>query len=543
MSEHEPPPSTNPSEIEALIARLKQSNLSSSDAQLAERLFRLLLTLIHLVERKNTSISRLKRLLFGPSSDSRSPRPAAEKQAADASSPREQANESTTENNDVAQASTPPQRRGHGRLSSALYTGAEVMACQDPHLMAGSSCPDTLCTGHLYDTRSPSILLRLEGQPLVGATRFEQEVLRCSTCQQRYTAPLPEAVPPQKYAASCDVAITVAKYSAGLPFHRLAKMQRAFGVPVPESVQWERCEAVADRVLPVFLHLRSLAAQGQVLYGDDTRVRILSCLKENKQLSDKERRGLQTSGIVSDLGDYRIVLYTSGRRHAGENLDELLKLRSRELAAPLQMGDALAVNWSREFETVVCKCLAHARRQFIDIESAFPAQCRRVLDALGAVYKFDAQTRGMSDEERLVFHQQQSAPVFKSLREWIDQQTEERSVEPNSSLGKAFAYLTKHWDGLTRVLTVAGAPIDNNVVERALKLAILNRKNALFYRTTHGAAVGDILTSLIGTCRLNNISEWSYLLALMENSREVRREPSHWLPWNYQPHEMTRQAA
>ncbi len=235
MSEHEPPTSTSPPEIEALISRLKQSNLSSSDAQLAERLFRLLLNLIHLVERKNTSISRLKRLLFGPSSDSRSPQPAAEKQAADASSAQEKVNESATVNNDVTQASTPPQRREHGRRSSALYTGADVVACQDPHLRAGSSCPDTLCTGHLYDTHAPAILLRLEGQPLVGATRFEQEVLRCSTCQQRYTAPLPEAVPPQKYAASCDVAITVAKYSAGLPFHRLAKMQKAFGVPKPRE--------------------------------------------------------------------------------------------------------------------------------------------------------------------------------------------------------------------------------------------------------------------------------------------------------------------
>ncbi len=63
------------------------------------------------------------------------------------------------------------------------------------------------------------------------------------------------------------------------------------------------------------------------------------------------------------------------------------------------------------------------------------------------------------------------------------------------------------------------------------------------YRTEHGAAIGDLLMSLIGTCRMNNVSEWSYLLALVEHAREVRREPSRWLPWNYQPHEMTRQAA
>ncbi len=93
------------------------------------------------------------------------------------------------------------------------------------------------------------------------------------------------------------------------------------------------------------------------------------------------------------------------------------------------------------------------------------------------------------------------------------------------------------------MLVVAGAPLDNNLVERSLKLAILNRKNALFYRTEHGAAIGDLLMSIIGTCRLNQLSEWSYLLALVEHAREVRREPGHWLPWNYPQDEMKRQAA
>ncbi len=542
MIEHEPPTSTNPSEIEALISRLKQSNLSESDSQLAERLFRLLLTLIHLVERKNVSISRLKRLLFGPGSDTRSTRPATGKQEG-TSVPQEATSESATERHEGVKATAQRKRRGHGRLPSALYTGAKVIPCQDPQLRAGSACPDTLCQGHLYDTHSPSILIRLEGQPIVGATKYEQAVLRCSACQHRYTAPLPEAVPSEKYAASADVAITLAKYATGLPFYRLAQLQAAFGVPLPASVQFERVEHVADAVLPVYLHLRSQAARGQVLYADDTRVKILSCLKENKHLSEGERRGLQTTGIVSQEGPYQIILYASGRRHAGENIDDVLKLRPRGLSPPLQMADALAVNWSREFETIICKCLAHARRQFVDIEAAFPKECGRVLDSIGAVYGFDAETREMSEEQRLLFHQQHSGPVLEALRGWLDEQMKERMVEPNSSLGRAFAYLIKHWDGLTRVLSVRGAPLDNNLVERSLKLAILNRKNALFYRTEHGAAVGDLLMSIIGTCRLNQVSEWSYLLALVENAREVGREPAHWLPWNYRQHEVKRRAA
>lgn len=372
MTERDSPSSTNPSEIEALIARLEAGELGAEDRRLISRLLRLLLTLIRVVEQKNTSIARLKRMLFGPGSDARPTRPLPDKQD-DESARQATSTAPATENKDAAQqASSPTKRRGHGRLPAARYTGAVVVSCQEAHLKPGAPCPAAPCRGHLYDTRSPAILIRLEGQPLVGATRFEQAVLRCSACQERFTARLPEAVPAQKYAASADVAIAVAKYSAGLPFHRLAKMQTACGVPLPASVQFARCEAVADAVLPVYLHLRALAAQGQVLYGDDTRVKILSCLKENKRLQEHARRGLQTTGIVSQVDGHRVVLYASGRKHAGENIDDLLRSRARGLLPPLQMGDAQAANWTSEFETVVCKCLAHARRQFVEIEAAFP---------------------------------------------------------------------------------------------------------------------------------------------------------------------------
>ena len=158
-------------------------------------------------------------------------------------------------------------------------------------------------------------MIQLEGQPIVGATRYEQKVLRCSACQHRDTARLPEGVKAEKHTPSADVAIVLAKYAAGLPFYRLARVQAAFGVPLPESVQFERCQAVADSLLPVYLQLRELAAQGEVIFGDDTGVKILACLKENKQLAVAERRGTQTTGLVVEVEGRRIALYASGRRH------------------------------------------------------------------------------------------------------------------------------------------------------------------------------------------------------------------------------------
>lgn len=534
MKKRDEIPSTDPAEIEALIERLKQSSLDQRDALLLERLLRLLLSFISLLQKKNASIKRLKRWLFGPGSDTRTPaKNKTEDQTSDEQT--QTLTSAPASHSDDPPLSTNKQaRRGHGRMASSAYTSASVLHCTDPQLLPGQPCPDIACRGHLYDTNSPSILIRLTGQPLVGATRYEQQVLRCSSCQTRYTAPLPEGVSPQKYDPSADVAIALAKYSAGLPFHRLARLQSKFGVPVSESVLFSRCEAVADAVLPLFIHLKQLAAQGQLLYADDTGVKILSCMKENKQLREGERRGLQTTGIVARLGDHHIALYSSGRRHAGENIAELLRNRREGLSPPLQMGDALSRNWSGEFETIVSKCLAHARRQFIELEAAFPAESCRVLDSLSQVYRFDAQTRAISDDERLRYHQQHSRPVMEALREWIEQQFRECRVEPNSSLGKALTYLTNHWTGLSRFLTVAGAPLDNNVVERALRMVVLHRKNALFYKTEHGAAVGDILMSLIETCRMNSVSAWDYLVALVCNVGAVRCRPQEWLPWNYQ---------
>src|SRR3954451_24117324 len=176
------------------------------------------------------------------------------------------------------------------------------------------------------------------------------------------------------------------------------------------------------------------------------------------------------------------------------------------------------------------KCLAHARRQFTDIEDLFPEECRQVRDALATVYHYDAETKTMTPEQRLAHHQRYSAPVLEQLRCWIDEQFQQRKVEPNSVLGKALAYLQRHWEGLTQFLRHGRAPLDSNAVERALKRVVLHRKNALFFRTEHGAAVGDILMSVIETCRINGVHAWEYLLRVVRQARAVRDNPAGWLP-------------
>ena len=120
-----------------------------------------------------------------------------------------------------------------------------------------------------------------------------------------------------------------------------------------------------------------------------------------------------------------------------------------------------------------------------------------------------------------------------ALKKWMEAQIEQKRVEPNSGLGQAIRYMLKRWDRLTRFLQVPGAPLDNNIVEAALKAAILHRKNSLSFKTLRGAKVGDVFMSLIHTCALNRINPFKYLMALNQNAEAVLQAPSQWFPWNY----------
>jgi len=158
-----------------------------------------------------------------------------------------------------------------------------------------------------------------------------------------------------------------------------------------------------------------------------------------------------------------------------------------------------------------------------------------VLEMLGQVYRHDAEARerGLTPEQRLRFHQTHSGPVMEQLYGWLEAQFAERRTEPNSGLGKAITYLLRHWRPLTLFLRQAGAPLDNNIVERTLKRAVLHRKNALFYRTLNGAQVGDVFMTLIHTCQLCGANSFDYLIELQRHVRELVARPAEWMPWNY----------
>jgi hypothetical protein len=244
---------------------------------------------------------------------------------------------------------------------------------------------------------------------------------------------------------------------------------------------------------------------------------------------------MQTTALIVQVGERHICLYYTGRRHAGENLEVLLTQREAGREKPLVMSDALTRNNAEEDELIRCHCLAHGRRKFTELAEDFPAESAVVVQALKLVYDHDDEARAqqLSAQERLIYHQTYSEPVLTTLKTWLEEQTAQRLVEPNSSLGKAIAYLLDHWETLTRLVQVPGAPLDNNLAERALKLCIRQRKNSLFYATEHSAYIASILTRVIATCVQAGVNALDYLVAVQEHRQEVFANPGAWLPWNY----------
>jgi len=239
--------------------------------------------------------------------------------------------------------------------------------------------------------------------------------------------------------------------------------------------------------------------------------------------------------MVSTVDARRIALFVTGRQHAGENLADMIAQRSKDLATPIQMCDALSRNTCGEFETIVANCLAHGRRKFTEVAVNFPRECLFVLDMLGEVYGHDAVAReeNLSPGDRLLLHQDKSKPLMEKLKEWMKQQVDDRLVEPNSGIGQAISYMKNHWNKLTLFLREPGAPLDNNICERALKKAILHRKNALFYRSQRGAQVGDLFMSLIHSTELAKEDPFEYLVALQRHQAAVNDSPEMWMPWNF----------
>lgn len=538
----------NMQEIEDILGRARKGPISDEEYKKLKAAMETLAYFTEMVGDKDTTINKLRKIIFGPSSEkTRNIFGKEADQAGSQSADGKESESSETRSSDPAEETAKEKSKGHGRNGAAAYTAANRVCIKHGSLKPGQRCPKCL-KGKIYRCKEPALLVRITGRAPIQATVYAMERWRCNLCGEVFTAEAPKGVGPAKWDEAAISMVALLKYGTGVPFNRLAQLQKSLGIPLPASTQWAMVKEGVEAIEPVWEELIRQAAQGEIFHNDDTPAKILEVIWKRRKREQagggrenrdpKERTGMFTSGVVSIGQGRKIALFFTGQQHAGENLRDVLLKRAAGLQPPLQMCDGLSRNepdLPEEFEVILSNCNVHARRQFVDVASRFPEECRHVLEVFRDVYHNDdmAKKQEMTAEERLIFHQINSGPRMEELKSWMAEQLDEKKVEPNSGLGKAIKYTQKRWDQLTRFLDIPGAPLDNNAAEQILKKVILSRKNSYFYKTARGAHVGDVFMSLIHTTELLKENPFDYLTELQKHSGDVKSNPSQWMPWNY----------
>jgi transposase len=402
-------------------------------------------------------------------------------------------------------------------------------------LSVGSYCPECASVnshGKLCRDE-PKVVIKLEGNPLITGTKYTAECFRCSLCSQRYQTSWPDIIKnAPKYDVSCATTLAIGRYAMGLPLHRMEYHQAMHGIPLPDATQWDLIHGLYKVVSPIHDVMIQHAADGNMVIYDDTPGRILSASAQGQTT--------HTTAFISVHNGHKIHLFFTGQKHAGKNTAAILQHRTSEEpliammdASPSNIPKMMNASLTARF--ILCFCLVHGRRKFFEIFNFFDKQCDLVLNVIGQVYQNDAHCKKeqFTQEQRLKYHQIHSKPLMDSLYIWLNNQLLYDLSEANSGLGQAVNYMLRHWHPLTTFLRVAGAPLDSSWAERAIKIAIRHRRNSLFYKTPHGASVGDCLMSLIYTAQQNKVNPFDYLNVLQQHADLVKECPSLWLPWNY----------
>jgi len=224
-------------ELERLVERLRALGATEKDAELLEALVSSYAYVTDLIRDKQTTIGRLRQMLFGATSERSEV--VLEGQA-----------RAGTKEAVVPEAKVPAP--GHGRNGAGAYTGARRVAVAHGALRPGSRCPS--CKGTLC-AKAPQALVRVTAAAPIQATVYEQERMRCNLCGEVFTAKAPDGVGEEKYDASVPAMIATLRYGSGLPHTRIAQLQEAAGVPLSASTQWDLLARAVPALEPVMAEL------------------------------------------------------------------------------------------------------------------------------------------------------------------------------------------------------------------------------------------------------------------------------------------------
>jgi transposase len=510
------------------------------------------------VDREESKIEREAAKVAAAAAKNQGQEPEGEEAAADApgalsGTGTSASTQATAPGHEQAQGSqpNPAPAPGHGRNGQNAFTKAKRKRMLLAPGIVGSLCEK--CGKRRLKRYRERTLIRVIGQPMFTAEVYEAEQARCPGCRHRISAAFPSGVEQGIgkhviYHWSACALLIVIHYTHGLPFKRLEGLHQSWGIPFPDANQWEIAKEAVDLLRPLIEALKQHAASRVTRFRiDDTGTMVLEIqaqieaeLAAAKALGLSEqsvRTGINATCVRLETPEGTVILYYTGRHHAGEIIDRIFDSRPADAQPVVKVSDGASKNFdhAQRAKLIEATCHAHAFLKFRAIKEQFPAEYQIVGESYGHIFENDqlAEEKGMTPEQRMDFHQQYSQPWLEKIHVLCAAKIASRLIEPRSPLWEPTTYFLNQWPRLTKFLEVPGVPLDTNLVEQNLIIPVRYLATSFNFQTKNGSEVGDAVMSLVQTAHAAGVEPVAYLEHCLAHHEDLKQNPEKYLPWAY----------
>ena len=339
-------------------------------------------------------------------------------------------------------------------------------------------------------------------------TMHRRQKYRCACNGCVVTAPGPDKlIPGGRYSIDFAVEVITGKYLDHLPLERQARIMNREGLEVTSQALWDQLWSANQHLGATCAAIGELVRSAAVLHADETRWPVLG-----KEGAVEPTKQWWMWNLTSAEATYYEIHPTRSAKAARSLIAEW---RGVAMADGYGAYESLA---RAAPGVTIAHCWAHVRRKFIDLENSFPNEVADILSRIGELYAVEREISAMSElgeaerlELRRTLRSTRSRETVRNILEWAGTQ---RAL-PQSGLGRAIAYMTNLWTGLTRFLDDPRIPLDNNPAERSLRGPVIGRKNHYGSRSRRGTEVAAMFYTLMETAKLQGVDPKAYLRAAL----------------------------
>ena len=367
----------------------------------------------------------------------------------------------------------------------------------------------------------------------VFVIEHQRHSYKCPCCEDAVpeTASMPVQPIPKSMASPGLLAhVAVAKYDDGLPLYRQTKQFDRLGIDLPRQTLASYMVKCGELITPLVARMADHARTYDVMQMDETRVQVLD--EQNRRAKSQSWMWVMRGGPPGQP----VIQYAYDPSRAGTVAVDLLEDYQGYLQTDGYKGYTKVLS---QPEITGLGCWAHARRKFIKAQQAAPkgkpsGKTQQILAWIGKLYALEKRLAETDAETRQAQRMSEAKPILDQIEHWMGKQ----SVNPQSLLGKAIAYLQSEWPRLVVYLQDGRLNIDNNLVENAIRPFALGRKNWLFSQSVEGANASAAMYSLIETARANGLNTYTYLKHVfteLPGLIEQAASLDELMPWNTDP--------